>query len=87
MKSKHGHTPVSEEVFGANLLEWKEDMTTENKNNKNTKLFKYVFLAAGFLTIEQVLVGLQDGIEVQYRIDMIDKLGEEGLNEEIKMVI
>jgi hypothetical protein len=35
----------------------------------------------GYLTIEQILVGLQDSLEVQYRIDMIDKLGEEGLKD------
>jgi hypothetical protein len=32
----------------------------------------------GSLTIEQILEGLEKGLEVQYRMDMIERLGENG---------
>lgn len=31
----------------------------------------------GYLTLEQILVGLQSSLEVQYKNDMLDKLGGE----------
>jgi len=75
-KSKESILSVDEEINKSRLLvadiflQWNDERM---KDSEPTSPFY------GFLTIEQILVGLQNGLEVQYKNDMLDKLGEQGV--------
>lgn len=77
-KSKESILPVDEEINKSRLLvaniflQWNDERM---KDSEPTSPFY------GFLTIEQILVGLQNGLEVQYKNDMLDKLEEQGVKD------
>jgi hypothetical protein len=78
-KPKEESLSVDEEIHKYRLIvadvfiQWNDERM---KDSEPTSPFY------GFLTIEQILAGLKSGLEVQYKNDMLDKLGgEHGVKE------